>query len=350
MTSDINNVKDILLEDYRYRAEAFRQNEQMGERRINLFIAFSGALLTLLGLAVKDVAPEARLIWFSLILSILCILGMMTLFRLIIREDRTDECKRDLDAIRQTFKDYLVGDGLLFGYYPIAVGNSRGFGGLSHLMVAINSLLIAGFVGSIVAFLAAILWSKEPHLALLLATVCAVIALSVAFILQGRLVHGHRNESREELMKTRLTHAGGVVYRNNLNRTEYLIVRPKRDVSSAWVLPKGHIEPGEEHVNAALREVQEEAAVVAQPVCVLDVVRFDVDGSESSGSLESVRAKFYLLEALLCDIHLREGSTETRDLQWLPFEDAFTQLTHAESRHVLRVGEQKRKLRRAPPS
>ncbi len=54
-----------------------------------------------------------------------------------------------------------------------------------------------------------------------------------------------------------LTHAGGVVYRQQDGQTEFLLVRSSK--APRYVLPKGHIDEGERAANAARREVAEEA-------------------------------------------------------------------------------------------
>ncbi len=51
--------------------------------------------------------------------------------------------------------------------------------------------------------------------------------------------------------------AGGVVF-NGLG--EVLLLQDK---NGAWVFPKGHLDPGETHLDAALREVEEEAGIEA---------------------------------------------------------------------------------------
>ena len=52
--------------------------------------------------------------------------------------------------------------------------------------------------------------------------------------------------------------AGGVVFDD---RGRVLCIR---EASGAWVFPKGHVDPGEDHLTTALREVEEEAGVVAK--------------------------------------------------------------------------------------
>ena len=54
-----------------------------------------------------------------------------------------------------------------------------------------------------------------------------------------------------------LTHAGGVVYRLTDGGAEVLLVRASKNCHE-WVLPKGHIEPGEEPRVTAVREIREE--------------------------------------------------------------------------------------------
>ena len=63
-------------------------------------------------------------------------------------------------------------------------------------------------------------------------------------------------------VSVRLTHAGGVVRRNGRDGARFLLVRARRPPFD-WVIPKGHIEPGETPEQTAGREVAEEAGVEA---------------------------------------------------------------------------------------
>jgi diadenosine hexaphosphate hydrolase (ATP-forming) len=51
--------------------------------------------------------------------------------------------------------------------------------------------------------------------------------------------------------------AGGIVF----NKVGQVLVLGHRN--GTWVFPKGHIDPGETHIVAAIREVEEESGVVA---------------------------------------------------------------------------------------
>lgn len=85
-----------------------------------------------------------------------------------------------------------------------------------------------------------------------------------------------------------LTHAGGVVYRAENGASTVLLVRAKPSPHE-WVLPKGHIEHGETPVEAATREVREEASVDASPEHYLGDVAFRAPKGER------VQVAFYLM-------------------------------------------------------
>ena len=86
------------------------------------------------------------------------------------------------------------------------------------------------------------------------------------------------------------THAGGVVYRMKDATLELLLVSSRYD-KSIWVLPKGHIEPGEASDETAVREVFEEAGVTARVVEFLFTSQQVVRGA-------SQQIEYYLLEWL----------------------------------------------------
>ena len=58
------------------------------------------------------------------------------------------------------------------------------------------------------------------------------------------------------------THAGGICLRAGSAGPEVLCVRPSAPGEDVWLLPKGHIEPGEDAPEAGVREVAEEAGAL----------------------------------------------------------------------------------------
>lgn len=125
------------------------------------------------------------------------------------------------------------------------------------------------------------------------------------------------------------SHAGGVVFRESGDYIEYLLVQAKKSPED-WVLPKGHIKPGEEIKEAAVREVREETGVWARIRDELNIVSFTVRD-------EHIKSQFYLMEAIK-----EEKPSEKRGHAWLTIEDALKRATHVESQELLRLAEQKR--------
>lgn len=88
----------------------------------------------------------------------------------------------------------------------------------------------------------------------------AVLAFVSGFVFQIVYISSREKESKRKIYANDPAHAGGVVYKMEAGHVKYLLIRPK-DQADQWVLPKGHIVPGEGHAEAALREVREEAGV-----------------------------------------------------------------------------------------
>lgn len=117
------------------------------------------------------------------------------------------------------------------------------------------------------------------------------------------------------------THAGAVVFRETAEGREYLIVESSG--GGEWVLPKGHVEKSESMENAALREIQEEAAFTAEIVAPLGTVTY------AKGD-EWVRVIYFLARA-----GKPLAATEKRVRQWLPYAVARDLLTFDVARELL---------------
>ncbi len=131
----------------------------------------------------------------------------------------------------------------------------------------------------------------------------------------------------------RLTHAGGIVFRGSNENVEYLLVGPSKEVETnpEWLLPKGHIDAGEEELEAAIREVREETGYVGNPICPVGTEAFTVDD-------EFVEVKYFLLE-----VEARVPRQETRRIGWFSFETALQKLTHPRNKELLRKAEELRR-------
>jgi ADP-ribose pyrophosphatase YjhB (NUDIX family) len=119
-----------------------------------------------------------------------------------------------------------------------------------------------------------------------------------------------------------ISHAGAVAFRDVGVHRLYLIITSSD--GAHWVLPKGHIEPGESAAKAVLRELREEAGVVGKIVHPLSVQTF-----------ERSEEKFAVQYFLVRSEQLGEGE-EMRILRWETEQSAFELLTFQEARLALR--------------
>jgi ADP-ribose pyrophosphatase YjhB (NUDIX family) len=125
-----------------------------------------------------------------------------------------------------------------------------------------------------------------------------------------------------------MSHAGGVVFRQKGDQpVKYLLITAKNSPQE-WILPKGHIELGEEAKVTAVREVREETGHWARIIALVEDVRL---GSTDDAPV----ARFFLMECV------EEGSdSEDREQKWLPIMEAVGQATFPETRSLLEKAEQ----------
>jgi 8-oxo-dGTP pyrophosphatase MutT (NUDIX family) len=118
-----------------------------------------------------------------------------------------------------------------------------------------------------------------------------------------------------------LQQAGAIAFKDGSHR-RFLLVTARRSPGT-WIFPKGHVERGETVIDAALRELEEEAGVEGDAVGEVGTLRF------RSGS-EEVEVH-YVLVAATSDGESREG----RKIKWFPLRDALEALSFEGSRKLL---------------
>jgi 8-oxo-dGTP pyrophosphatase MutT (NUDIX family) len=135
--------------------------------------------------------------------------------------------------------------------------------------------------------------------------------------------------SRRKGSEPREFSAGGVVVRGE----DVVVIVPTRlaaDGSRVLALPKGHVDPGETPIEAAIREVREEAGVVAEPVCELGESRY---WYRRDGRTIGKSVVFFLFEYVQGDI--ADHDDEVEEARWIALEEARTALSHQAEREMV---------------
>ena len=119
-----------------------------------------------------------------------------------------------------------------------------------------------------------------------------------------------------------LTHAGCVVYRNEDDQVLFLVI--SSSTGEHWVLPKGHIDPGESPETTALRELEEETGVLGEIIRPLSIQSYEMKGME-------VVIQYFLVRM----IEMKKAS-ENRELLWLELKNAREKLSFIEGANALK--------------
>ncbi|UUO07381.1 bis(5'-nucleosyl)-tetraphosphatase [Blastopirellula sp. J2-11] len=94
----------------------------------------------------------------------------------------------------------------------------------------------------------------------------------------------------------------------------FLLMRHK----DRWDLPKGHVDPGEEEMTCALRELEEETGITSQDIQVDPNFRFSlqyvVNYKKRLGGVTALKTTVYFLATLTNDVPLK--LTEHQGSEW----------------------------------
>jgi 8-oxo-dGTP pyrophosphatase MutT (NUDIX family) len=116
--------------------------------------------------------------------------------------------------------------------------------------------------------------------------------------------------------------AGGVVVRG----TDCVVIVPTRRAANGekvLALPKGHVDPGETPVQAAAREVREEAGVDTELVGELGAVRY---WYMRNGKRIAKQVDFFLFAYAGGDV--ADHDHEVEQARWMPLREAAEALTY----------------------
>ncbi len=116
--------------------------------------------------------------------------------------------------------------------------------------------------------------------------------------------------------------AGGVV----LNKDGLVLVVNQN--GNSWSLPKGHIDPGEDKLTAAKREIYEESGIknleLIKEFKSYQRYKIGLDGSEDKSELKTI----YMFLFKTKEEKLKPIDPENPEARWVPKEDVANLLTH----------------------
>ena len=131
--------------------------------------------------------------------------------------------------------------------------------------------------------------------------------------------------------------AGGVVYRRRKGRVEVCLISTQG--GSAWQLPKGLIERGEQPEAAAEREVQEETGLRGRLLQRLDRIEYWYVWEDSGGRTRVHKLVYFFLFRYTTG-STRDHDDEVDDARWFPIDEAQRTLSFENERHVLELAAQ----------
>ncbi len=110
-----------------------------------------------------------------------------------------------------------------------------------------------------------------------------------------------------------------------------LIGRLDRRGRLRWSLPKGHVEAGETHEQAAIREVEEETGISGRITARLGSVDYTF---VAQGRRIHKRVHHYLMVAVGGE--LSDADFEVTEVAWVPLADLTSRLAYAGERRLVR--------------
>ena len=145
----------------------------------------------------------------------------------------------------------------------------------------------------------------------------------------GKPKSGQGKPKSGKLPRAQEISAGGVVLRGE----QVVVIVPTRrapDGSRVLALPKGHVDPGENTLQAAEREVREETGVSVELVRELGEVRY---WYRREGRTIPKSVTFYLFSYLSGDT--ADHDDEVEEARWIDLEEAHRTLSHAAEREMV---------------
>ena len=214
--------RDFMLEEYKYHLHEFERSEEIGERRVNIFLTLVTAIFGALGIFFKesDYCIKQYILIIIPVLLAMLIFGYLTLVRIVHRNLESHKALRTAGRIRRYFadKDWEIVRYLYYGPYDdkpmreikareIKVRNMKvrdmkrvkdyfsfGTGGLVQTVMLINSFIAAVLTALIIYYL------KSSYL---ISGIASILGISLAWIFQFEIVKARYQKGRPKMSDIR---------------------------------------------------------------------------------------------------------------------------------------------------
>ncbi|MFD2246082.1 NUDIX hydrolase [Pontibacter ruber] len=132
--------------------------------------------------------------------------------------------------------------------------------------------------------------------------------------------------------------SGGVAFRHTGTSVEVALISVGPE--ARWQLPKGIVDPGETPEATAVREVREEAGIVAELIEKLNTIEYWYFGKQDAQRVRFHKfVHFFLLSYRSGDISKHDW--EVNEARWVPITEAKAMLSFKSERQVLEKAEER---------
>jgi 8-oxo-dGTP diphosphatase len=125
--------------------------------------------------------------------------------------------------------------------------------------------------------------------------------------------------------------SGGIIFRRRAGKVEIALIAVKG--GSAWCLPKGLVDKGENPEETALREVREETGLTGRILGKIGSISYWYFIKEENAKCKKT-VDFYLMEYEKGDT--RDHDFEVDEAAWFPIEDAVEKASYKGDREIIR--------------
>ncbi len=271
LVSDESRLDDqqwaLLLSTYENRQALLTENEELGERRLQVLLTVASASGVAVGLVADRMGGEALLAVGASVSGLLMVLGVLTNMRVAQRDCTTSGLKLHLYRLRRFVASDNEGLVAALPYMNDAAPQMRARpwypsrGGLVEFVGVLTAIF-----GGIAAFSSAFALSTSVILSL----AAGVVTIIGSWVLQIWAVRGiYRSmdclAERVPPADTFRANVGIVVRNANGN----VLVLERRDHPASWQFPQGGIDRGERRLDATYRELGEETGLQPKDVSVV---------------------------------------------------------------------------------